>query len=94
MEIGSDTVPNIWSAHAILMTRNKLLLRSLLFTANRTMVSKFPTTIKIDVKINAVHNAMLSALEGTILDESVAFSEVHVVLAAAVVFIFGLCLND
>jgi len=27
-------------------------------------------------------------LEGTILDESVAFSEVHVVLAAAVLFIF------
>jgi len=56
------------------------------------MVSKFPTTIKIDVKINAVHNAMLSALEGTILDESDSFSEVHVLLAAAVLFIFGLCL--
>ena len=47
------------------MTRNKLLLRSLLFTANRTMMSKFPTTIVTNVKIKAVHNAMPSAVEGT-----------------------------
>jgi len=39
-----------------------------------------------------VHNAMPSGLEGTILDELVAFSEVRVLLAAAVLFIFGLCL--
>ena len=66
------------------MTRNKLLLRSLLFTANRTMESKFPTTVDTNEKIRAVHNAMPSAVEGTILDETVALSEL--VLAAAVLF--------
>ena len=92
MYIGRDTVPNIRSANAILMTRNKLLLRSLRFAANRTMVNKFPTTINTNDKIKAVHNAMPSALEGTILDEPVVFSEP--VLAAAVISIFEFSMND
>ena len=50
------------------------------------MVSKFPITMVKNEKIKATENAMPSALEGTILDEPVAFSEL--VLAAAVLFIF------
>jgi len=70
------------------MTKSKLLLRRLLFTANTTMVSEFPTIINANIKINAADNATPSALEGTLLDEIVAFSEL--VLAAAVVrFIFS-----
>jgi len=68
------------------MTRSKLLLRSLLSTANKTTVSKFPTTINKNIKINAAHNAMPSAMEGTIIDEPVAFSELFV--AASVLIIF------
>ena len=48
------------------------------------MESKFPTTVDTNEKIRAVHNAMPSAVEGTILDETVALSEL--VLAAAVLF--------
>ena len=33
------------------------------------MVSKFPTTINTDVNIKALHHAMSSALERTIIDE-------------------------
>ena len=71
-----------------LFGRGRLLegLRRLLFTANRTMVSKFPTTTNTNTKRNAVHNAMPSALKGTILDEPVAFSELLV--AASVLIIF------
>ena len=68
------------------MTRNKLLLRSLLFAANRTMVSKFATKINTNDKLKAVHKAMPSAVDGTILDETVVLSEL--VLAAAVLFMF------
>ena len=68
------------------MTRDKLLLRSLLFTANRTMVSEFPTTINPNDKRKAMQNAMPSALEGTIIDEPVAFSEL--LLATGVLVIF------
>ena len=84
--VDRQTVPNVRSAHAILMTRNKPLLRRYLFTANKTMVSKFRTTINMDVKINAVHNAMPSSLEGTILDEPVSFSEL--VVADSILIIF------
>ena len=51
------------------------------------MVSKFPTTINITVKINVVQNAIPSALEGTTFDESVAFFKL--MLAAALIFIFS-----
>jgi len=39
------------------------------------MVSKFPTTINTDDKINAVHNAMPSILEETFLAEPFAFAQ-------------------
>jgi len=38
-------------------------------------VSKFPTTISANNNIKAAHNATPSALEGTLLDETVAFPE-------------------
>jgi len=44
-------------------------------------VSKFPTTMKMDIKINTLYHAMLSALEATRVNEPVAFSEM--LLAAA-----------
>ena len=47
--------------------------------------SRFVNMMK-NTKTNAVHNAMPSALEGTILDEPVAFSELLV--AASVLIIF------
>ena len=56
------------------------------------MVSKFPTTINTKVNIKAVPNAMTSAVEGTILDEIVALTEL--VLGAAVLFMFRFLLND
>ena len=68
-----------------MMTRNKLLLRRLLFTANRRRVSKFPITITTNNRMKAAHHATLSALEGTLLDGTVAFSEL--VLNAVVIFI-------
>ena len=51
------------------------------------MVSKFPTIISTNDKMKAVHNAMPSAVDGTILDESVALFEL--VLDAAVLFMFS-----
>ena len=91
MWIGSDRKPNIRSAKAIMMTMNKLLLRRLLFTANRTRVSPFPTTINRNEKIKAAQNATPSALEGTLLDEMVALSELVLAaaVAAVVTFIFS-----
>ena len=56
------------------------------------MESKFPTTIDTNEKIRAVHNAMPSAVEGTILDETVALTEL--VVGAAVLFMFRFLLND
>ena len=68
------------------MTRNKLLLRSLLFAANRTIVSRFPTKINTNDKLKAVHNAIPCAVEETILDGTVVLSEL--VLNAAALFMF------
>ena len=51
------------------------------------MVSKFPATVKSDIKINTLHHAMPSAFEGTNLDEPVAFSEL--LLAVDVQFILA-----
>ena len=56
------------------------------------MVSKFPTTINKNDKIKAVHNAIPSALEGTITVERVAFSERS--LAAVVPFDHLLVLSE
>ena len=77
-----------------MMTRNKLLLRRFLFTANKTRVSKFPTTINRNEKIKAMHNATPSALEGTLLVEIVAFSELVLAAAVAAVVIFILAFAE
>ena len=49
------------------------------------MVNEFPTTINIADKIKVVENVIISALERSIFDASVAYSEV--MLAADVSFI-------
>ena len=51
------------------------------------MWSKFAATMKMDIKINTLHHAMLSALEGTSIDEPVAFSKL--LLPVDVRLIFG-----
>ena len=84
MKLGRDNAPSIRSANAILMTRNKLFLRSLLLTVKRTMVSKLPPIIKMDVNIKLLHHAMLSTLERTSIDEPVVFSKL--LLAADMLF--------
>ena len=71
------------------MTRNKLFLRSLLLTANRTTVSKFPTKINTDIKKKALHHAIPSACEGTFGDESVAFSKLVLVLDVLYILSFN-----
>ena len=53
-------------------------------------MTKFPTTIKTNNKIKAVQNAMPSALEGIILDESVALSELVLALAVLSMIEFSL----
>ena len=75
MKLGRDNAPNIKSANAILMIRKKLFLRRFLLSTKRTMVSKFPATMKMDVKIYTLHHAIPSALEGAGIDEAVAISE-------------------
>ena len=85
MKIGTDSIPSMRSANAMLMTRNKLFLRSLLLTTNRKMMSKFPTIIKSDAKVKALHNAMPSTLEKAIAP--LAFPED--LLSVDVLFIFG-----
>ena len=86
MKLGRDNAPSITSANAILMTRNKLFLRSLLLITKRTMVSKLPPIIKMDVNKKPLHHATDSALEGTNVDETVAFSEL--LLGVDVLFMF------
>ena len=56
------------------------------------MVSKFPTTINTDSKINALHHAMSSALEGTAIDKPVAFSKL--VSPTDVLFIVKIQMTD
>lgn len=48
----------------LLMTKKKLLLRSLFLTANRTRVRKFPRTILIASNIKAMYHAIPSTSEG------------------------------
>ncbi len=50
------------------------------------MVSKFPTTMKTDTKIKALHHAIPSAFERTVIVEPVAF--LVPLLAADALFIF------
>ena len=47
------------------MIRNKLFLRSFLLIAKRTIVSKFPITIRTASSAKALHQKMPSALEGS-----------------------------
>ena len=56
--------PSIRSANAILITRNKLFLRPLLFTAKRITVREFPPTMKTSANTKAMQNAIPSALKG------------------------------
>ena len=68
--------PNIKSANAIFITKNKLFLRSGLVTAKRTRVSKFPAMIRTEDKMRALHSAILSSLEGKLLVNADTFSMV------------------
>ena len=68
--------PNIKSANAMFITKNKLFLRSGLVTAKRTRVSKFPAMIRTEDKMKALHSAIPSALEGKLLVNAEAFSKV------------------
>ena len=52
------------------------------------MVSKFPTTIKIDVKMSALHQAITSAMESTDIDELDAFSRLVFCCQSVVHFCF------
>ena len=62
--MGRDKAPDSKSANAMLMTKKKLLLRSLLLTAKRARASKFAKTIKTASNVKALHHAIPSALEG------------------------------
>ena len=68
--------PNIKSANAIFITRNKLFLRNGLVIAKRTRASKFPAVIRTEDKIRALHSAIPSDLEGRLLVNEDAFSKV------------------
>ena len=68
--------PNIKSANAMFITKNKLFLRSGLVTAKRTRVGKFPAMIRTEDKMRALHSAIPSALEGKRLVNEDAFSMV------------------
>ena len=82
-------MPSIRSENAMLMTRNKLFLRSLFVNTKTTIVSKFPTTMKTDAKMKAVHHAMPSPLERTFVHESYEPLELLVTVGADdVLFIF------
>ena len=68
--------PNIKSANAIFITRNKLFLRNGLVIAKRTRASKIPAVIRTEDKIRALHSAIPSDLEGRLLVNEDAFSKV------------------
>ena len=68
--------PNIKSANAMFITKNKLFLRSGLVTAKRTRVSKFPAMIRTEDKMRALHSAIPFSLEGKLLVNADAFSMV------------------
>ena len=65
--------PNIKSANAIFITRNKLFLRSGLVVAKKTRARKFPAVIETEDKMKALHYAMPSDLEGKLLVDVDAF---------------------
>lgn len=71
--MGRDTVPDIRSANAMLMTSNKLFLRRFLLTAKTTIVSKFPTTTNTASSIKAEQNTMPATLEGAFVVDQDAF---------------------
>ena len=73
MQKGTEKVPNIKSANAMFITRNKLFLRSGLVTAKRTRASKFPAMIRTEDNIKTLHNAMPSNSEGKRFANSDAF---------------------
>ena len=50
------------------------------------MVSKFPTTIKIDVKMKVLHHAMLSAMERTVKEELNVFTKLVFVANVSIIF--------
>ena len=56
------------------MTRNKLFLRALLLAAKRTIVRRFPTTIKNENKKNTLLHAMPSDLERVFVGEVISTS--------------------
>ena len=60
MYTGKLKAPKNRSANAMLTTSNKYFLQIFLFFAKITMVSKFPTTTRINVSVKALHNAMPS----------------------------------
>ena len=60
MYTGKLKVPRNRSANAMLTTSNKWFLRIFLFFAKIIIVSKFPTTTRINVSVKALHNAMPS----------------------------------
>ena len=60
MYTGKLKAPRNRSANAMLTTSNKYFLQIFLFFAKITMVSKFPTTTRINVSVKALHNAMSS----------------------------------
>ena len=68
--------PNIKSANAMFITKNKLFLRSGLVTAKRTRVGKFPAMIRTEDKMRALHSAIPSVLEGRLPVNVDAFSMV------------------
>ena len=82
---GRVTAPNIRSATAILMTRNKLFFRSLWLVTKRTMVSRFSTTIKIAANMKTLHQTMASGLDGKSMDDVDLYSSL--ILFADVLFI-------
>ena len=74
MYIGRVKAPNSRSAKAMLITRNKLFLRALLLAAKRTIVRRFPTTIKNENKKNTLLHAMPSDLERVFVGEVISTS--------------------
>ena len=79
------------SANAIFTTRNKLFLRSLFFNVKRTIVSKFPKTIKTASITKALHKAIPSVREEK---GSVAEEDVFKDFAAADIFSIAWYIDD
>ena len=69
--MGRAKAPNSRSAKAILITRFKLFLRTLLLAAKRTIVRRFPTAIKKETKAKTVHQVIPSGLERAFEDKPI-----------------------